>query len=336
MKNESTSGRVRASTEIGWGVTMPLDSLFLPFELKDLDDCLAHSVPADCVVVQEPAHKYKKHNYSESVQFCEEYRGARHEKRATLATPLKSIKKKLQAEKDEKIWTAGCLMRWILGMPQNSQLKASPSQWSELMQRAFADFPPLKGLDKWECCFEGRLSLLLEAPMPSPADYTNVWLPKNLAARNVVRYVVDAGTGRKGLEGTSQADAVIINEDNHFGIVLEAKVTADASCEISFDMMRNQIARMIDVMLELPHSTTSVGALSKRDPNRSVFVLLTPRLLKEHWQSRLYGFLMHDYASLERGPDALKRDLPHRASQKDIDWSCLPKRIGWLTWEDFD
>jgi hypothetical protein len=163
-----------------------------------------------------------------------------------------------------------------------------------------------------------------------------VGLPENVANRNIVRYVVDAGTGKKGLEGTSQADAVVINEDNHFGIVFEAKVTADASCEISFDAMRNQIARMIDVMLEWPRKANTVPALSKRNPDRSLFVLLTPRVFKEHWQSRFYGFLMDDYRSLERGPDALKRDLPHRADQKDIDWSHLPKRIGWLTWEDFD
>src|SRR6266849_863827 len=144
-------------------------------------------------------------------------------------------------------------MRWTLGLPQNSQSKASPSQWSELMRRAFADFPPLEGLDNWESCFEGKLGLTLEAPMPSPADYSNVWPPGNVAERNLVRYVVDVGVGKKGLEGTSQADAVIVNEKNGFGIVFEAKVTADASCEITFDMMRNQIARMIDVMLEKPN-----------------------------------------------------------------------------------
>jgi hypothetical protein len=148
--------------------------------------------------------------------------------------------------------------------------------------------------------------------------------------------VVEAGESKKGLEGTSQADAIIVNEDNGFGIIFEAKVTADASCEISFDMMRNQIARMIDVMLECPHPSTSVGALSKRCPDRSVFVLLTPRVFKEHWQSRLYGFLMDEYMSPERGPDALKRDLPHRADQKNVDWASLPRRIGWFTWEDFD
>lgn len=227
-------------------------------------------------------------------------------------------------------------MRWVLGVPQLSQPKASPSQWAELMKRAFADFPPMKGLKGWEQCFEGKLSLFLEAPMPTPADYANEWLPDNLAERNVVRYVVEAGTDKKRLEGTSQADAVIVNEDNHFGIVFEAKVTADASYEITFDMMRNQIARMIDVMLEKPHVTTAVGALSERDHHSSVFVLITPRVFQKHRQSRLYGFLMDEYMALDKGPVMLKRDLPHRASGNDIDWSNLPKRIGWLTWEDFD
>jgi hypothetical protein len=93
---------------------------------------------------------------------------------------------------------------------------------------------------------------------------------------------------------------------------------------------------MIDVMLEPPsHPTTSGPLLSKRNQDRSIFILLTPRILKENRRSRLYGWLMNDYMSPMTGPDALKRDLAHCADH-GIDWASLPRRIGWLTWEDFD
>jgi hypothetical protein len=67
--------------------------------------------------------------------------------------------------------------------------------------------------------------------------------------------------------------------------------------------------------------------VSKRDPERTLFALLTPRLFQEAPHSRLYGSLMEDYRST---PESLARDLPHR----EADWAQLSRQIGWLTWED--
>ena len=48
-------------------------------------------------------------------------------------------------------------------------------------------------------------------------------------------------------------------------------------------------------MLEQPKE--QAPPLSKRDPKKTLFVLLTPRMFveNENWRSRLYGRLMHEY-----------------------------------------
>jgi hypothetical protein len=53
----------------------------------------------------------------------------------------------------------------------------------------------------------------------------------------------------------------------------------------------NQIARNLDVMME--PSDGSPEPLSERDPERSIFLLVTPQLFMDHPTSRLYGWLMN-------------------------------------------
>jgi hypothetical protein len=120
---------------------------------------------------------------------------------------------------------------------------------------------------------------------------------------------------------------MFLNVTNGFAWLIEAKVLSDVSCQISFDNFRNQIARNIDVMLD---NTSLIGSvLEKRDPQKSLFSLLTPRCFKQYPSSRLYGWLMHEY---KNDPYALERDLPHR---KQTNWAALQQRIGWITFEDF-
>ena len=83
----------------------------------------------------------------------------------------------------------------------------------------------------------------------------------------------------------------------------------------------------IDVMIDTTSPCGSV--LEKGDPERSLFSLLTPKVFKNYPSSRLYGWLMQEY---KRNPCALQRDLPHR---QETDWTALQKRIGWITFEDF-
>jgi len=157
-------------------------------------------------------------------------------------------------------------------------------------------------------------------------------LRENFSQRQIVSYVLDAahrrGTDavRKGLEGPTQVDAILLNADNGFAVLFEAKVLSDISYQVSFDAMRNQIARTIDVMLE--RNANLPEPLSLRQPERTLFAMLTPEIFRQNRQSRLYGWLLDEYRS---NPVALARDLPHRQS---VDWSDVARRIGWLTWED--
>ena len=86
------------------------------------------------------------------------------------------------------------------------------------------------------------------------------------------------------------------------------------------------IIRNIDVMIE--PATGQQSPLDRRDPERSLFALLTPGAFREQPHSRLYGWLMEEYRNR---PDALARNLPHRDAQ---DWPSLSRRLGWMTFED--
>jgi hypothetical protein len=129
---------------------------------------------------------------------------------------------------------------------------------------------------------------------------------------------------RRTLEGPTNVDAMIVSPETGFGLLVEAKALSDISHDVSFDPMRNQIARNLDVMLE-PNGSLP-APLSGRDPERSFFLLVTPQLFIDHPTSRLYGWLMSDYRD---NAGALARDLVHRADRLE----GVRDRIGWVSWE---
>ena len=108
---------------------------------------------------------------------------------------------------------------------------------------------------------------------------------------------------------------------------------SDADTKVSFDVMRNQLARNIDCMLDPNPGLPS--PLSARRPERSCFVLLTPEVFKRYPHSRLYGWLLRCY---QADPQELARDLAHRndTGGDRVDWEALSRRLGWLTFEDCD
>ena len=82
---------------------------------------------------------------------------------------------------------------------------------------------------------------------------------------------------------------------------------ADCSATVTYDVLRNQLARTIDVMLDQQPKLTA--GLESRYPDLSCFVLLTPELYRQHPRSRLYGWLLKEY---RKRPLAIREDLPHR------------------------
>jgi hypothetical protein len=234
--------------------------------------------------------------------------------------PLHESRFPCQIEKDERFWTATALMTFYHSAERDANL-------AELLRRAFGASPPIGGMDSWGDCLAGRLHLFLEAVLPSPVGYRD-WLGQHVRERHLIPYVLracDPALG-KALEGPTHVDALLLNEDNGFAVMFEAKALSDISCQVSFDARRNQIVRNVDVMLE--RNGDLVSPLNRRDPDRTLFVLLTPEVFRANPHSRLYGWLLRDY---QNNPHSLARDLPHR---ERTDWESVSRRLGWLTWED--
>ena len=224
-----------------------------------------------------------------------------------------------QMEKDERFWIAAALLGAFY--PEEGRV----DRLTGLLRRALGDTPPVDDAQSWEEFLAGRLDLYFEVNTPSPASYRH-WLKDHVDERVIVPYVREAASGAGlSLEGTTKVDAMLISESGS-SVVFEAKVLADASTTIRFDVMRNQLARTIDVMLD-PHPRLA-QPLASRDPDRTCFVLVTPRVFQENPHSRLYGRLLNEYRN---DPSTLERDLPHRT---DVDWQAVAERLGWLAFED--
>jgi hypothetical protein len=226
-----------------------------------------------------------------------------------------------QVEKDERFWVAGALMR-VFDRPDRAHYLA------QILRRCLGDRPAIAGVDTWEAALGDEQHLFFEASLPSPKGYKD-FLAQQLSDRVLVPYLREAADRpRTRLEGSTKVDALLIAPQTEFAVVFEAKVLSDISGGVRFDVLRNQIARNIDAMLESNRELK--GPRSLRNPARTCFVLITPEIFREHPESRLYGWLLRAY---QERPDLLQDHLAHR---DDVDFSAVSRRLGWLTWEDIN
>jgi len=284
-----------------------IDSTYLPFTPEQLRSHFIIDVDGQIEYYKKSAARYHKYMVLQT---------------KTAGIPLTKARYPRQIEKDERFWTVTALKQ-IFDDP------ARDSLFTKLLSETYGKTPPIAGMTSWKECLNGDLKLYFEACLASPSAYAN-WLRTNLTDRQMIPYVLDAARRKsaRALEGATHVDALLLNLSNGFSWLIEAKVLSDISCLISFDHYRNQIARNLDVMLD---NTSQPGSgLENRDPDSSLFSLLTPGSFKRYPTSRLYGWLMHEYGT---DPNALKRDLGHR---EEMDWVGLSRRIGWLTFEDFE
>jgi hypothetical protein len=235
------------------------------------------------------------------------------------APSIRDAKGPCQVEKDERFWVVACLLRYYYAPDRDER-------FASILSRAFGQSPPMAGFSRWQECFGGEeVYLFFEANLPSPPAYRK-WLAKCLPERHLVPYVLDAGLqAAESLEGPTHVDALLLDASSGCAVLFEAKVLSDCSCQVTFDARRNQVARNIDVMLD-PNSGLP-EPLSHRDPERTLFALLTPRMFRDDPRSRMYGTLMAEY---QANPLTLATDLPHR----EAEWESVSRRVGWLSWED--
>ena len=290
-----------------------LHKTYLPFTEKQLRD---HFVKVD----SDKSDNIEKHiqYYKKNIENYSKYESGQ-------IIPRKDVATIRQIEKDERFWTASTMMSIYYSNNRTAEL-------SELLTIAFGPVPPLDSFNSWEECLDGDLELFFEPNLPSPPDYLE-WLQKNASKHQFIPYLLEHakksnGEFRKDLEGATNVDALWLNKTNGFSVLIEAKVLSDISSQITYDSMRNQLVRNLDVMLEANKELSE--PLHLRNPNRSLLLLLTPKTFKDYPTTRLYGYKYKDYKS---NPESIGKDLQHRKLSKEqcTDYS---KRIGWITWVD--
>lgn len=294
-------------------MTEVIDPRYLPYTT---DELLSHMPPVGARD-ETRADRWLSHFLDSSTRYREFL--VQHPDRRGV--PISAAQRAAQVEKDERFWVAAAFMALVRSVEPTRSLV-------DLLTDTYGAVPPVAGVTGWEELVRGRLQLYFEASLPSPLSFRRA-----LGARvdeHPVEYVRQAARRRlsdevrSSLESATQVDALLLNPDTGFGLVVEAKVLSDVSSLVTFDATRNQIARNVDVMLETNESLPA--PLSARRPERSFFLLLTPQLFKDNPRSRLYGWLMNDYQS---NPASLAKDLTHRgASVHGVDL-----RIGWTTWD---
>jgi hypothetical protein len=187
-----------------------------------------------------------------------------------------------QMEKDERFWVAATLMQ-LFHAPNHAGLLAG------MLRHCLGNTPP-DGLPSWEAALGQEQFLYLEANLPSPAGYSDQ-LGRCLDERAIVPYLREAAglTMQRGkkLEGATKVDALITAPGTGFTVLFEAKVISDISAGVQFDVLRNQIARTIDVMLD-PNPQLH-RPLSQRRPERTCLVLITPEIFRQNPGSRRPG-----------------------------------------------
>jgi len=293
---------------------------YLPFNKKEL---LLHFAP---VGKECKPNESQLDYYIRSIKNYEKYK---KKNKNILGKPLCEIKGPCQIQKDERFWTVNTLMNIYYSSNRFNEL-------CKLSEKAFGEKVPSSiGINNWEDCFNTEdLKLYFEVDLPSPTIYKNnlysLYKEDKIQEHQIIPFIIASAHEKKTLEGSTQVDALILNPDNGFNVLIEAKVLSDISIGITYDVVRNQIARNIDVMLA--SNKRLYNPLNKRNPKKSLFLLITPRIFKDNPASRLYGYKIREYKDKNKGVDALKRDLPNRTKEK---LQNIPSRIGWLTWEDF-
>jgi len=294
-----------------------LHPVYLPFTEEQL---IPHFAPVGTDKTNPGRHlEY----FRKSIQAAADYAALLHP--GMSADEAKAKARGLQMQKDERFWIVTALLS-IFGAPDRVTSLAA------LLHKAFpGGFPIMDGLASWEQALgdPGKLELFFEVSLPTPRDHRRA-LAADLEERVLIPHVLESArkalASGRALEGATKADALLVSPQTGFAVLFEAKVLADASGGIRFDVLRNQLARNIDVMLDTNPNLQE--PLTLRQPDRTCFVLITPEIFRDHPKSRLYGWLMRDY---QADPGALRRDLPHRAG---TDLAAVAKRLGWLTWED--
>ena len=205
-----------------------------------------------------------------------------------------------------------------------------------LLKRCLGDVPPLDGLATWEQALaeiSAKLGLFFEVSLPTPTGDTGRYLVARDPDRVLVPYLLESATRTGRRPGArwrdpTKVDAILIAPRTGFAVLFEAKVLADASSSVGFDVLRNQLARNIDVMLAAQPEPPA-APLPSTAPRPDLLRAPHPR---DFPQTTLKAACWLADALLSERPGCPSARPPHRAGidlavQFPVDWDGSPGRL---------
>lgn len=166
---------------------------------------------------------------------------------------------------------------------------------------------------------DGKIELGFEKHFPPPKGYLK-WLQKEVS-NHPVKYVREQGRNHikrdKPLETNSHVDALI--ESDNLVIFVEMKFTSDISVQTTFNVSRNQMARLIDVGIDV-----AKGGIGK--PKKLVVLVCSPKEFFDR-KSRLFYYKIRDYSDYRE----VKKDIEWR-SQEEIEKYL--QKVAWVPLEE--
>ena len=213
--------------------------------------------------------------------------------------------------------------------PANRNLEAYLNQYDKAEELiTFYTFAPLVlslnkvglinrilGLANVSAYEENVVDVGLERQCRPPKGYLQ-WI-KNDVKNHPVKYIREQAKAHKAnqrLESNTHVDAFI--ETDKLLIFFEIKFISDISYDTTFNPSRNQLARLVDVGLEL----------NEHNGKEVLVILATPRRFFQK-KSRLYYYKIKEYTD----PEKIKEDIEWR-SLSNIKDNVLAVR--WIALED--
>lgn len=218
---------------------------------------------------------------------------------------MKSAILKTNIFRNEKVWTF--LIASLLDVPGNR---------SRLTQRLCGEALPAD--EHFEVWFEGQ-------PIPPR---------KGRAGATEGNTRVDLAFGHITRRHSTQAGiAYQPQREGSWVCFIEAKCLADCSTDVSYDPVRNQLARVVENLLCFQGEG--------RFPEKLFFVLLTPRLFMNPYRTaRLYGYKMDEYAvdvqslltDIRTCPIAVRNGKGY--TYPNLEERVQSLRLSWVAYED--
>lgn len=121
-------------------------------------------------------------------------------------------------------------------------------------------------------------------------------------------------------------------KDGSWVCFVEAKLFTDCRSYLTYDPLKNQIVHLIENLLCFQENGNF--------PEKLFFTLLTPRLFRDHPESRFYGYKIRDYVDADKIINDIKRSIIPKRHQQDWNYpDNLEERIrllkiNWITFEE--